>query len=172
MEKLKRIANILDRITEWSGKISGWFIVILTLFVVYEVVTRRLMDMPPRWSYDVNLQIYGAYFMLIFAYALLHNAHVNVDFLYERMSPKGKAAMDMIGYIVFFFPFWTIIAWKGTLFAIESWTVKEYSYIGSGLVLYYVKTVIPIAAVLMLITGISLFIQKIITFFKREGGAV
>ncbi|MBN1226651.1 MAG: TRAP transporter small permease subunit [Deltaproteobacteria bacterium] len=172
MEKLRKLINILDKIIEWSGKICGWLILILTLFVVYEVITRRLMDMPPRWSFDVTLQLYGGYFMLILAYGLLHNAHVNVDFLYARASARTKAILDIIGYLIFFYPFCLIVTWKGGIFAAQSWAVKEYSYIGAGLVLYYVKTTIPITGLLLLIAGTSIFIQRIMVLIKGEGAAI
>lgn len=168
MGKVRKIISIADNITEWSGKISGWLILILTLLVVYEVVTRKLMAMPPRWSFDVNLQLYGAYFMLILAYGFLHNAHVSVDFLYGRASPRTKAILDIIGYIIFFYPFWGIITWKGVIFAAQSWTMGEYSYTGAGLVLYYVKTAIPVSSMLLLIAGTSFFIQRIITLIKGK----
>ena len=59
---------------------------------------------PTDWAFDASYMLYGTLFMLAGAYALSRNGHVRGDFLYRAWSPRRQAAMDLVLYLLFFFP--------------------------------------------------------------------
>lgn len=168
MKSYSKIFYYMDMVNEWVGRVLCFLIVAITFLVVYEVVTRRVFGAPTIWTFETTKQLYAAHFMLLTPFALLHSSHVSVTIFYQQVSARKQALMDIIGYLVFFFPFCSIMLWKGYFFAEKSWAMKETSWSVFSPPLYFVKTVIPLTAALLLLQGISIFIRRIIVFVKGE----
>ena len=58
---------------------------------------------PPGPS-TLSYIIYGALFLMAGAYTLSRNGHVRADVLYRLWPPRTQASMDLVLYIMFFFP--------------------------------------------------------------------
>jgi len=158
---VRRILEIIDSISEWTGRIFSWTVVVLTVLVVLEVVMRRLLNRPTIWNFEVTIQLYAFFFMIVAAYALYHRSHVAVDILYQKFSRKTQAILDVITYCLFFFPFLIVLLYEGTKFAANSWAVKEKSWSVFAPPLYPIKTVIPLMALLLLLQGLAVFIRQL-----------
>lgn len=161
MMKAKKITNYIDLISEWTGRIFIWAIVPLTLLSVFEIIMRRFLGSPTIWSFEVITQIYGMYFMMVAAYGLLYNSHVAIDIFTMNLSEKKRAILDLIGYLIFFFPFTIICLWKSYLYAAESWSMWETSWSAFAPPLYPIKTVMVITFILLILQGISESFKKI-----------
>ena len=151
----------MDGISEWSGRIFVWLIIPLTLVVVYEVFSRRILDAPHVWSTEVTNYIYGPHFMLVAAYTLLHKAHVSIDLIYNRFSPRTRGVLDIITYLIFFFPFCGIVLYQGIIYAGTSWSIGETSESAALRIVPLIKTVIPVTFALLLNQGLANFIRSI-----------
>jgi len=143
-------------IGEWSGKIFAWFIIPMALGLAYEVFARYLFNAPTAWAYELTYQLYGAHFMLGAAYTLYKRKHIRTDLFYEKYSVKWQGRVDASLYILFFFPgmfFFFLAGWDE---ALHAWLIRELSE-ATPLrpPLYPFKTVIPVAAALLLIQGVS-----------------
>ena len=110
--QIKTFLNGVDQISEWTGKIFMWLVIPLTILVVFEVISRRFFDAPHIWATEVTDFIYGPHFMLLAAYTLLYKAHVRIDVIYNRFSPRARGILDIITYMVFFFPFCIIVLYQ------------------------------------------------------------
>ena len=42
--------------------------------------------------------------MLVAAYTLLYNAHVRIDIIYQKFSPRTRGILDCFTYLIFFLP--------------------------------------------------------------------
>jgi len=158
----------MDGCSEWSGRIFVWLIIPLAVLVVFEVISRRFLDSPHIWSTEVIDFIYGPHFMLAAAYTLLYKAHVKIDVVYDNFSPRTRGILDIITYMVFFFPFCIIVLYQGVIFAHTSWAMGETSDSAALKVVPLVKTVIPVAMGLLLVQGIATYIRAIIQTIKGE----
>jgi len=159
MSIFKAFICVIDKITEWSGKTAIWAIVPLTLLSVFEIVVRRFFGSPTIWSFEVITQIYGFYFMAVAAYGLLHRSHVSIDIFTMYLSPKLRSFIEIIGYLVFFFPFTIVCFWKSYLYAYESWSMNETSWSAFAPPLYPIKTIMVISFLLLIIQGLSELIK-------------
>lgn len=159
---LYKISRLFDQVSEWTGRLFIWAIVPITLLSVFEIIMRRFFGSPTIWSFEVITQSFGLYFMIIAAYGLLHNQHVAIDIVTMYLSNKTRAKLELIGYIIFFFPFIFICLWKSCLYAAESWSMWETSWSAFAPPLYPIKTVIPIAFGLLLLQGLSEVIKRIL----------
>lgn len=163
-----RFLNFLDSINEWIGRIFSWTIVIISILVVTEVIMRRFLNRPTIWNFEVVKQLYGFYFLILAGYTLLHKGHVAIDLIHEKLSLRKQAVVDVISYLIFFFPFCFILFSEGITFAKTSWAMKETSWSVFAPPLYPIKTVIPIAAALLLVQGLSVFIRRFTILIKGE----
>jgi TRAP-type mannitol/chloroaromatic compound transport system permease small subunit len=143
-------------VSMWTGKAAAWLIVSLMLVVCIEVFKRYIMNMPTAWIYDVNNMMYGTLFMMCGAYTLSQGGHVRGDFLYGSMRPRTQAGLDLALYILFFLPGITALLYAGWGYAGDSWRINEHSNVSAeGPPVYYFKSVIPLAGVLVLMQGFA-----------------
>ena len=151
---MDRLLFVVDEISTWVGKTFGWCILILTFTTSYEVFSRYVMGAPTSWAFDASYILYGTLFMLAGPYALARNAHVRGDFLYRSWSPRRQAYMDLLLYILFFFPGMIAFIYAGYEFARMSWLMNEHSAASpDGPPVYHFKTLIPVVGVLMVMQG-------------------
>jgi TRAP-type mannitol/chloroaromatic compound transport system permease small subunit len=158
----------IDRVSTFIGQAFSWLIVVLTLFVSYEVFSRYALDAPHAWAFDAMAMLYGTLFMMAGAYTLSKNGHVRGDVLYGFFRPRTQATIDLILYIVFFIPGVIALTYAGYFYAAESWAINEHSNVtAEGPPVYPFKTVIPFAGAFLLMQGIVEIIRCVICL--KEG---
>lgn len=157
---MKKIVAFIDKTNEWVGRVSSWSVIVLALIVTFEVIMRYVFNRPSLGAFEYVKYIYAFHFMIVAGFALLHNAHANIDIFHSQLSDKNKLILDLISYSLFFFPLCGVLLYYGTIFAWESWVFKETSWSIVASPVYPVKTVIPVSIFLLLIQGISVFYKK------------
>jgi TRAP-type mannitol/chloroaromatic compound transport system permease small subunit len=152
---MNRILLLVDELSTWVGKTAGWCILVLTFTTSYEVFSRYLFGAPTEWAFDASYMLYGTLFMLAGAYTLSRNAHVRGDFLYRAWTPRTQAKMDLVLFILFFFPGMLAFIYAGFGFAKMSWIMNEHSAASpNGPIVWPFKWLIPIVGVLMVLQGV------------------
>ena len=149
------ILLFIDLLNTWVGRIAGWLILVLTFGVSYEVFVRYVLGAPTTWAYDISYMTYGALFLLAGPYTLSRNGHVRGDMLYRTWQPRNQARLDLVLYILFFFPGVLALVYAGYNFAYLSVLFKEVSIFSpAGVPVFPLKALIPITGVLLLLQGI------------------
>lgn len=159
--QLRTFLKGIESVSEWSGKIFIWIIIPLTVIVVFEVISRRILNTPHVWSTEVISYLYGTHFMLVAAYTLLHKGHVSIDLLFQKFTPRWQGIIETFNYLVFFFPFCFIIFQQGCIYAANSWQMHETSQTAALTIVPLIKTTIPLTFLLLVIQGIGNFIRSI-----------
>lgn len=166
---MRYLLRVIDRISEWSGKIAMWGILIVACIVVYEVFTRRVLGSPHVWTYEIVTFFYGFHFMILAAYSLFLKGHVAIDIIYDRFSARTRAIMDLVTYLIFFFPFVIVLLWFGSGNALASWATNEKTSAARiAFVIPIMKSITPITALLLLLQGFALFYRRIFFYLKGE----
>jgi TRAP-type mannitol/chloroaromatic compound transport system permease small subunit len=148
--------RFVDKLSMWVGHAFAWSILILTLGICYEVFVRYVLRAPTGWSYDVGYMMYGALFLMAGAYTLSRNGHVRGDVVYRLWPPRAQAAVDAVLYVIFFMPAALALIYSGWRFAAQSWRFKEVSVFSpAGVPVYPLKTLIPLAGVLLVLQGLA-----------------
>jgi len=159
---LKRALSVIDAISEWSGKVVSFFVLIFAVVILYEIVARYIFNSPTTWALEISLAFYGAYVALIGAYVLRGGQHVNVDVLYGRFSPRVKAIVNLFTWLLFFL--WVgAIVWKGWHAGWASLVAKEREPTSFGCPIYPVKLCIPVGGFLLFLQGLAGYIRSAIT---------
>lgn len=159
---MDRILFFIDSLSAWVGKSFGWLILVLTLGVSYEVFVRYVLGAPTTWAFDFSYITYGALFLMAGPYALSRNGHVRADVAYRFWKPRTQAKMDLFLYIIFFLPAIAAFIYSGWNYAAMSIRFREVSIFSpAGVPVFPLKTLVPIAGVLLLLQGIAEIIRCI-----------
>jgi TRAP-type mannitol/chloroaromatic compound transport system permease small subunit len=158
---MKKSLQVIDSISEWSGKVFMWFLLFLTLILCFEVFMRYVLNNPTTYSYDLSTMMGVVIGAGGLAYTHLHDGHIRVDVLWRRLSPRGRALADIIGSIVFFWPLMALLVWASTKWVIYSYSVKEISQLS-----YMYPIVWPVRAVMLI--GFFLIIPQDVVKFIRN----
>ncbi len=149
------IIRAIDALNEIVGRIVAVVAILFAAIIIYDVVMRYAFNEPTRWAFDISKQLYGFYFVMLGGYALRHKAHVRVDILTERFSRGWQRIIDVLGYVIFFFPFTYVFTTRSWDFALKSWNQGEVTYGAIQMPVYPLKMAMCLAAVLLLIQGIA-----------------
>jgi TRAP-type mannitol/chloroaromatic compound transport system permease small subunit len=163
---MQRLLLAIDRFSSWSGKTISWVVLLSTILISFDVAMRYLskpLGDPIRaiwftynYSYDMSYYLYAILFMIGGAYALSRAQHVRGDIFYRKWSVKVQAGVDLFLYIFAFFPGIIAMVSVGAQWAAYSWSIHERAFTSAAAPpLYPLKTVIPIAALLMAIQGVA-----------------
>ena len=153
---MNKVIRWIDTLSTGLGVPISWLYVILMLVITYDVTLRYFFAAPTEWAFDYAIMLYGTCFMLCGAYTLAQNNHVRSDMLYRLLTVRQQAALDLVLWLLFFYPGIIALIWAGSHFAEMSWRFKERSPTSpSGPPIYHFKTVIPIAGLFIGVQGIA-----------------
>lgn len=159
---LAGIVRFIDTtVGEWSGKLFCWMIIPMVGGLTYEVIARYAFNAPTIWAFELTYMLYGSHFMLGAAYTLHRGGHIRTDIFYGKWSLRTRGLIDATLYLLFFFPGMLFFLISGGNEALLAWTIGERSD-ASPLrpPMYPFKAVIPVAAFLLLIQGVSEFLKS------------
>lgn len=163
-----RFIDLADRLSGWFGKSFGWLVVLMTLGMSYEVIVRYIFNSPTPWAYELSFMMYGTLFMVGGAYTLSRGGHVRGDFVYRMWPVRVQGTVDLILYLLFFFPGVTALIFAGWKYAARSVGYAEVSVSSpAGIPIYQFKAIIVLAGVLLFIQGIAQVMRCIIAI--RDG---
>lgn len=152
----RKTVEVIDGFANWCGRATAWLIIPMTIAVTWEVIARHFFRAPTIWAFDVTYMMYGTHFMLGTAYTLMRVGHVRTDMLYQNWSIRRQNAIDLIGYVFFFFPAMVFFLYYGYQESSHSWSIGETSDASPWRpIVYPFKTVIPLTAALLIIQGVA-----------------
>jgi TRAP-type mannitol/chloroaromatic compound transport system permease small subunit len=156
------LADRIDRLTTAIGRTVAWLALVIVLLQFALVVARYLFGVGSIWVTEAVIYCHAALFMGASAWTLRAGGHVRVDVFYAEVSARTKAAIDLAGALLLLLPFAMTLVWLSVPYAARSWVILERSQEASGLPLVFVlKSLIPIFAVLMALQGIAQAIRAL-----------
>lgn len=166
MNLLLKIAALIDTFNRRIGQLMFLLVLIMILIGVYNATVRYLggfigANLSSNAYLELQWYLFGAIFMLGAAYTLQKDGHVRVDVLHSRLSSRAKAWVDLIGILVFMIPFCALVFWLSLPWVLNSWHLLETSSDPGGLPRYPIKSVVPVAFILLLIQGLSQLIKAV-----------
>lgn len=145
----------VDRLSIWVGKAFAWLVVLMTVAICYEVFMRYVLRSPTTWAYDAGYMLYGALFVMAGAYALATQSHVRGDVIYRLFPLRVQASVDLVLFLLFFFPGILALIYSGYIFAERAWIMNEHSSSSpAGPPLYHFKSLIPLSGLFLLFQGL------------------
>jgi len=167
VKALNHFLLLIDRINQQVGKILSYFMLLIFVLMMMEVIRRYVFNAPTVWAGELTQMLFGAYVILCGGYILASGGHVNVDILYSRLPRRKQAILDIITAVLFFLFCLMMVVYGGSL-AWESLSTFEHSQSAWNPPIYPVKLMIPLGAGLLLLQGIAKLIRDILVLVKGE----
>jgi TRAP-type mannitol/chloroaromatic compound transport system permease small subunit len=169
MKFLSNIAKWIDTLNDWVGRGVAWVTLGLVLVIFVDVVMRYMFRTSFVFTQELEWHLFAFIFLIGAGYTLLHDGHVRVDILYQRLSTKGKAWVNLIGVLLFLFPGCLMIIITSFKFVYNSWSIMEGSPDPGGIPFrFIVKGTIPVGFCLLLLQGTSLGIHSLLQILGIE----
>lgn len=163
-----RFLSWIDRLNQAAGHLAGWFLLAMVLIQLLVVLLRYVFNIGFLWMQESVLYLHVGLALLTAGFALLHNAHVRVDIFYKEVPVRMRAAVDMVGAIIFLLPLCFVVFWESLPFVTASWTVLEGSSQPSGLPgVFLLKTAILGFAALLGLQGVACAIRAFLNLTAR-----
>jgi len=164
---IRAFVRWVDAVNKKVGYFSMYLVFAMTGVLLYESLSRTLLDRPHIWVVEVAQFIMAAYYLLGGGYSMILKGHVRMDLLYGRWSVRKQAVMDLITmpFLLFYLIF---LLWGGLSslqYAIE---YQQVNYTSWAPVLWPIKLIMVIGIVLMLLQAIATFFKDLEKAIKGE----
>lgn len=167
--RLIRISNIIEAISERTGRLVAWLVPLMVLVIGYDVAMRYLFQIGSVALQELEWHLFALVFLLGAAYTLKHDGHVRVDIFYRSryVSDRQRAWVDVLGTLLFLVPFCVLIIASSWPFVMNSFAMGEGSPDAGGLPYrYLLKAAIPLGFALLLLQGIANMLQAVLILLE------
>jgi len=169
MNALKSLSRWIDEINERIGRLVAWVSLGLVLVIFADVVMRYLFNNSYVFTQELEWHLFAFIFLIGAGYTLLHDGHVRVDIIYQRLGLKGRAWINLGGVLLFLIPGCVMVIMTSWKFMLNSYAILEGSPDPGGIPWrFIVKGFIPAGFFLLLLQGISLGIHSLLQILGIE----
>ncbi len=166
-----RLSRLVDGWLIRIGKTLSWIWLILLGVIMLNVVMRYLFSEGRIELEELQWHLYSIGFLIGMSYAYQADAHVRVDVLHERMSPRLKAWIELYGTLLLLVPFIVLVVWYGIPFVSSSFAVDEVSSSPGGLPYrWLIKAMLPFGFALLALAVLAR-LSRVWSFLFLQGVA-
>jgi len=161
MKPLLALSRAIDTVNRWIGSIVIWFVLAAVLISAGNAVLRKLFSIGSNAYLELQWYLFAAVFLLGAAYTFLRNAHVRIDFVSTRLSPRVRNWVDIIGIVVFLMPLTLLLIWLSWPLVSNAYVGGEMSQNAGGLIRWPVYALLPAGMALLFAQSLSELIKRI-----------
>lgn len=164
--------SVIETVVERLGRAVAWLTLAMVLVMLAIVILRYLFNEGSIKLQESVVYFHSAVFLLGAAYTLKHDGHVRVDIFYRGMSERRRALVDGLGVLLLLLPVCIFVFVVSLPYVSASWSVLEGSREPGGLPgVFLLKTLIPVAMVLLALQGLALLVRAIRRYRGTGGNA-
>lgn len=173
MQALLKLTRLIDALLGTLSRIGACAAFVLAFVIVYDVITRYFGVPKPFGINSTQFQesefwLHTFLFALCIGYAYTAQAHVRIDLFRDRLPRRTKYLFEILGCLVFLFPFACMAFYYTTSYAYTSFLEGEVSKSVIGLTnIWILKSAMPVMFALLLLAGVSQFIKSVAGFFGK-----
>ena len=161
MNFLLKTSRLIDALNHRVGQAIIWLVLAAVLIAAGNAIVRKAFNTSSNALLEIQWYLFSAVFLLGAGYAFLKNAHVRIDFVSNRLSPKMRNWIDIVGILVFLGPLCAILIKLSWPLFENAWTSGEMSQNAGGLIRWPVLLLIPAGMALLLAQAVSELIKRI-----------
>jgi TRAP-type mannitol/chloroaromatic compound transport system permease small subunit len=160
---LSEFAKRLGLINEWTGRVVAWLTLLMVIITFTVVVLRYGFDLGSIALQESIIYLHALNFMLGAAFTLKRDAHVRVDIFYQKMGPRGRALVDLLGTLLLLLPVCGFIFWSSWDYVADAWAVREASGEAGGLpFVYLLKSILLLMPSLLIVQGAVIIMTSVL----------
>lgn len=161
MQSLLALSRLIDAITARVGKAASWLVLVVVLISAGNAIVRKAFNISSNAFLEIQWYLFSAVFLLAAAYTLQKNEHIRIDLLNSKLSPRGRAVVDIVCTLLFLVPTCLLLIKFGWPMFLDAWTSGEMSSDAGGLIRWPVFLLIPVGFSLLLAQAISEVIKRL-----------
>ncbi|MEM6406616.1 MAG: TRAP transporter small permease subunit [Pseudomonadota bacterium] len=152
--------HTISQITQGLGYLAASLLVLLLSNVFYDVVMRYLFNDVSIAMQELEWHLFATVFLLGVAYTLQTDGHVRVDLIYERLDQRRQAWINLLGTLIFVWPFCGVVTFYGIGFAYDAYQIGEISGDPGGLTQrWLIKGMISFAFICVLFSSLGVVLR-------------
>lgn len=170
-QRLKQLADGIDRFNEAVGRALSWLALALTLLVAYDVAMRYFFQSGSIAIQELEWHLFSLIFLLGAAYTLKHDDHVRLDLFYKSrfMDDRRRAWVNLAGSLLFLIPFCVLVAVSAWPFVSQAYLFAEGSPDPGGLPFrWLLKAAIPLGFLLLVAQGLAEAMKNLLVLLERR----
>jgi TRAP-type mannitol/chloroaromatic compound transport system permease small subunit len=108
---LQQIVYFINTISEWTGRLIAWLILLMVLIIVYQASMVALFSIGSVALQELQWHLFALVFLLGAAYTLKHEDHVRIDLIYQShwLTDQHRAWINFLGGIFLLIPFCLLV---------------------------------------------------------------
>lgn len=162
------VSNLLDGLIERVGSLASWLWVLTIGFILYSVISRYVFAQGSVMLEEIQWHLAGAAWLIGLSYTLVHDDHVRVDVIHERLSLRAQAWIELLGMALLLLPFLGFVMMEVVPYAWSSFLQSERSQAPNGLPWRWaIKAFLPISIGLLMVASVSRLLKTTALLFGR-----
>ncbi|MGV0761646.1 TRAP transporter small permease subunit [Tistrella mobilis] len=159
--------RVVDRLSDYVGIVAMALVFVMIGVLLLDAVTRNALDIPLHWCVEVAQFTLLAYFFMGGAMTLKNDDHVRMDLIYQHLSTRGKAILDLItsACLMFYLVVMTIGSVSSLQYAIQT-NERRFSMWNPSMI--PIKALLVVCLVIMLLQTLSLVFKHIATIRRVD----
>ena len=150
------IDKFFNNLQKIIGNITAVLMLLVMLNVFLDVILRYFFHDGSIALQEMEWHLFAVMFLLGISYSLVDEEHVRVDFIYDSLSNKKKAMINIIGTIIFLIPFAILIVYGSYDFVYDAYDMNEISEDPGGLThRWIIKAMIPFSFFILIISSLG-----------------
>lgn len=169
----------LGAFTVQAGKIASVLFIPMMLLIFYDVTQRKYLEFDPGFAdtvlfktltstklQEMQWHLHAVLFLMCFGFAYLKDAHVRIELVRDRMQPRTRVWIELLGCSVFLLPYCFLVYAYGYEFARKSFEINEVSSALTGLPYrFIIKSFLPIGFTVLGVAGLSVWLKCFVYLF-------
>lgn len=162
---MRTLEKIIEQFVHLAEGILAILLLLMALNVAFDVIMRYFFRNSSVAMQELEWHLFAVILLLGISAGLKEEAHVRVDFLYERFSERVKAVINIFGTLFFLLPLALLITAGSYTFVHDSWMIGEISEDPGGLPYrWLIKGMIPLSFSFLMLTAIGYILRNIRKF--------
>ena len=166
---LERFAAAVDAFSVRVMDAAAWLQPALVLVLLVNVTLRYGFGRGSIELEELQWPLFAAAVLLALAGAYAADAHVRVDLLHARFTPRTKARVELLGSLVLLPPFAAIVTYWAADFFLRAWHLGERSPMPSGLpARWAIKGVLLAGMALLTLQALGTAARSLLALARRR----
>ena len=164
---IKYYVNIIDYISEKTGRATMYLVFVMMFILILSFVTRNIINIPLIWIIEMAQFVMTAYYLLGGGYSMLSDDHVRMDLIYSKLKDRTKAILDSITSV--FLITYIVILLIGSISSL-TYTIETNQRLFTAWAPYVwpIKSIMTFCILLMLLQSIAIFFKDLSKILNRE----
>lgn len=164
---MKNLEAFIGKTVDRVGYGLAAILILMVLNVAFDVMMRYLFRASSVGMQEMEWHLFSVVILFGMGFALNHEGHVRVDFVFDRLGDKKKALINILGTLFMLTPLALLILAGSVGYVNDAYISGEISEDPGGLPYrWMIKSMIPLSFTFLLLSATG-YVLKNIELFRR-----